>query len=257
MQTFTIRDLRDRTGDLVRDAEAGKLSIVTKHGQPVFVAVPFDEDLVQEGVRTALAIKLFESDVVYLRQGAKMYAMRFGEEPPQRRSVEQLRGIEGARVREMYKRFAVKYGVQWRARNYDVDAWDASDLPNRCLSAATASLYGVTEAAVLAAGYAPAVGFIHTGKPLSFVYDVADVFKFETVVPVAFQVAAKKVGNPEREVRLKCRDVFRQTRLLERIIPTIEEMLAAGEIAPPEAAPEQVGPSIPEPKPLGDAGHRG
>lgn len=86
MQTFTIRDLRDRTGDLVRDAEAGKLSIVTKHGQPVFVAVPFDEDLVQEGVRTALAIKLFESDVVSLRQGAKMYAMRFGEDEPPRRA---------------------------------------------------------------------------------------------------------------------------------------------------------------------------
>jgi prevent-host-death family protein len=79
MQTFTIRDLRDRTGDLVRDAEAGKLSIVTKHGQPVFVAVPFDEDLVQEGVRTALAIKLFESDVVSLRQGAKMAGMTLGE----------------------------------------------------------------------------------------------------------------------------------------------------------------------------------
>jgi len=187
----------------------------------------------------------------------KMYAMRFGEEPPQRRSVEQLRGIEGARVKEMYKRLAAKYGVEWRARNYDVAEWDAGDLPNRCLSSATASLYGVTEAAVLAAGYAPAVGFIHTGKPLSFVYDVADVFKFETVVPVAFQVAAKCIANPEREVRLRCRDIFRETRLLERIIPSIEEMLSAGGIAPPEASPEQVGPAIPEPKPLGDAGHRG
>lgn len=201
--------------------------------------------------------RLALDDDLRLKVVRRMYAMRFGEEPPQRRSVEQLRGIEGARVREMYKRLAAKYGVEWRARNYDVDSWDAGDLPNRCLSAATASLYGVTEAAVLAAGYAPAVGFIHTGKPLSFVYDVADVFKFETVVPVAFQVAAKKAGNPEREVRLKCRDIFRQTRLLERIIPSIEEMLAAGEIAPPEAAPEQVGPAIPEPKPLGDAGHRG
>lgn len=201
--------------------------------------------------------RLALDDDLRLKVVRRMYAMRFGEEPPQRRSVEQLRGIEGARVREMYKRLAAKYGVEWRARNYDVDSWDAGDLPNRCLSSATASLYGVTEAAVLAAGYAPAVGFIHTGKPLSFVYDVADVFKFETVVPVAFQVAAKKVGNPEREVRLRCRDIFRQTRLLERIIPSIEEMLAAGEISPPEPAPEQVGPAIPEPKALGDAGHRG
>lgn len=201
--------------------------------------------------------RLALDDDLRLKVVRKMYALRFGEEPPQRRSVEQLRGIEGARVREMYKRLATKYGIDWRARNYDVGEWDAADLPNRCLSAATASLYGVTEAAVLAAGYAPAVGFIHTGKPLSFVYDVADVFKFETVVPMAFSVAAKQPSNPEREVRLRCRDIFRETRLLERIIPSIEDMLAAGGVAPPEAAPEQVGPAIPEPKPLGDAGHRG
>ncbi len=79
MQTFTIRDLRDRTGELVRDAEAGKLSIVTKHGQPVFVAVPFDEALLQEGVRVSLAIRLFGDDAVSLRQGAKLAGMTLSE----------------------------------------------------------------------------------------------------------------------------------------------------------------------------------
>ena len=79
MQTFTIRDLRDRTGELVRDAEAGKLSIVTKHGQPVFVAVPFDEALLQEGVRVSLAVRLFDDDAVSLRQGAKLAGMTMSE----------------------------------------------------------------------------------------------------------------------------------------------------------------------------------
>ena len=79
MQTFTIRDLRDRTGDLVRHAEVGKLSVVTKHGQPVFVAVPFDEALVLGGVRVSLAVKLFDDDVVSLRQGAKLAGMALGE----------------------------------------------------------------------------------------------------------------------------------------------------------------------------------
>ena len=186
----------------------------------------------------------------------KMYAMRFGEEPPARRSVDQLRGIEGARVREMYKRIAQKCGVEWKARNYDTQDWDAGDLPNRCLSAATSCLYGVAEASVLAAGYAPAIGFIHTGKPLSFVYDVADIYKFETVVPVAFRIAARGVRSPEREVRLACRDVFRQSRLLERIIPGIEEMLNAGGIVPPEPSEDAVLPAIPNPESIGDAGHR-
>lgn len=186
----------------------------------------------------------------------KMYSMRFGEDPPARRSVEQLRGIEGARVREMYKRIGKKFGVEWKSRNYDTQEWDRGDLPNRCLSAATSCLYGVTEAAVLAAGYAPAVGFIHTGKPLSFVYDVADIFKFDTVVPVAFKVAAKTPHNPEQLVRLGCRDVFRETNLLGRIIPGIEEMLAAGEIEPPSTPEDAVPPAIPNPEGIGDAGHR-
>lgn len=187
----------------------------------------------------------------------KMYAMRFGEAPPERRSVEQLRGIEGVRVRRTYQLLARQFGIEWTGRNYDADEWDASDLPNRCLSAATACLYGVTEAAVLAAGYAPAVGFVHTGKPLSFIYDIADIYKFETVVPVAFKVAAAKpAGNPEREVRLRCRDIFRQTRLLDRIIPDIEEILAAGEVPRPTAPEDAVGPALPNAEAIGDAGHR-
>lgn len=200
--------------------------------------------------------KLALDDELRLKVVRKMYALRFGEEPPQRRSVDQLRGIEGARVRETYKRLAAQCGVEWKARNYDTSEWDKSDLPNRCLSAATSCLYGVTEAAVLAAGYAPAIGFIHTGKPLSFVYDVADVYKFETVVPLAFRIAARNPVNPEQQVRLACRDSFRETKLLERIIPGIEDILAAGEIPRPKAFEEQVLPVIPNEENIGDAGHR-
>lgn len=200
--------------------------------------------------------RLALDDNLRLKVVRKMYALRFGDEPPQRRSIEQLRGIEGVRVRETYKRIAAKYGVDWKVRNYDTQDWDKGDLPNRCLSAATACLYGVTEAAVLAAGYAPAIGFIHTGKPLSFVYDVADVYKFDTVVPLAFRIAARKTPNPEQQVRIACRDVFRESHLLERIIPGIENMLAAGEIVPPEPFDDQVGPAIPNPESIGDAGHR-
>jgi CRISP-associated protein Cas1 len=201
--------------------------------------------------------KLALDDELRLKVVRQMYALRFGEDAPQRRSVEQLRGIEGARVRRTYQLLARQYGVDWKARNYDRGEWDAADLPNRCLSAATACLYGVTEAAVLAAGYAPAVGFIHTGKPLSFVYDIADLYKFDTVVPVAFRIAGSNPAGPvERAVRLACRDRFRQTKLLEKIIPDIERVLAAGEIEPPDASTESVAPAIPNAEGVGDAGHR-
>lgn len=201
--------------------------------------------------------KLALDEGLRLKVVRKMYALRFGEEPPAHRSVDQLRGIEGARVRRTYQLLARQYKVEWKGRDYDAEDWDSADIANRCLSAATACLYGVTEAAVLAAGYAPAVGFIHTGKPLSFVYDIADVYKFETVVPIAFKVAgAHTGGNFERAVRLGCRDVFRQTKLLDRIIPDIEDILAAGEISPPSPAADAVDPVLPHPQGTGDAGHR-
>ncbi|GAB3338204.1 type I-E CRISPR-associated endonuclease Cas1e [Chromohalobacter beijerinckii] len=186
----------------------------------------------------------------------KMFELRFGEEPPSRRSVDQLRGMEGARVRKTYQLLAKQYGVKWHGRRYDPTQWDASDVANQCLSAATACLYGITEAAILAAGYAPAIGFLHTGKPLSFVYDIADIVKFETVVPAAFRVAARNPPMPEREVRIACRDAFKQTRLLQRLIPMVEDVLAAGEIEPPPPPPDAVPPAIPEPESVGDAGHR-
>lgn len=201
--------------------------------------------------------KLALDDNARLKVVRKMYEMRFKERPPERRSVEQLRGIEGVRVRKMYALLAKQYGVNWKSRNYDHTTWESGDIPNRCLSSATACLYGICEAAILAAGYAPAVGFIHTGKPQSFVYDIADIFKFETVVPVAFRLAAKKPYDPERQVRIACRDIFRQSKLLKRIIPTIEEVLTAGAMKLPTAHEESVSPAIPNKEGIGDAGHRG
>lgn len=200
--------------------------------------------------------KLALDDDLRLKVVRKMYAMRFQEEPPAKRSIQQLRGIEGVRVRKLYELFAKRYGVEWKHRNYNHEEWGSGDIPNRCLSSATACLYGITEAAVLAAGYAPAIGFIHTGKPLSFVYDIADVFKFETVLPVAFKIASEKPANPEQAVRHACREIFRSTKLLSRIIPGIEEILAAGGIPLPEDPEYSVGPAIPNKESLGDDGHR-
>jgi CRISPR-associated protein Cas1 len=200
-------------------------------------------------------------DSARLKVVRAMYRLRFGAEPPARRSVDQLRGMEGARVREMYKQLARLHRVKWDARRYDPQEWDLADVPNRCLSAGTACLYGLCEAAILAAGYAPAIGFLHRGKPLSFVYDIADVFKFETVVPAAFSIAARvqkgQQGAPiERQVRLACRDAFRRTSLLDRIIPTIGDLLAASGLTPPPEAPEGQPPALPTPV-SGDEGHRG
>lgn len=211
--------------------------------------------------------RLALDDDARLRVVRKMYALRFGEEPPAKRSVDQLRGIEGARVRETYRLLAQRHGLAWSGRRYDPHEWDAADIVNRCLSAATACLYGLSEAAILAAGYAPAIGFLHTGKAQSFAYDLADIFKFETVVPEAFTVAAAaekgkpldgaRVIDPVATVRRRCRDAFRRTNLLARLIPTIEEILIAGGLPMPEVPEEAQPVAFEDPQGLSDAGHRG
>ncbi|MCT4533710.1 type I-E CRISPR-associated endonuclease Cas1e [Halodesulfovibrio sp.] len=199
--------------------------------------------------------KLALDESARLKIVRKMFAFRFNEEAPQKRSVEQLRRLEGARVRALYKVLSQQYGVKWYGRNYDHTEWESGDIPNRCLSSATSCLYGVCEAAILAAGYAPAIGFVHTGKPQSFVYDIADLYKFETVVPAAFKIAAQKPDNPEQAVRHACRDMFRKTKLLKKIIPDIEDILAAGEksITKDQGV---VAPAIVNEKGIGDDGHR-
>lgn len=186
----------------------------------------------------------------------RMFEIRFGEPAPLKRSVRQLQGIEGARVREMYKQFAKRYRVEWKGRRYDPKDWGKGDVANRCLSAATSCLYGVTEAAILAAGYAPAIGFIHTGKPRSFVYDIADLFKFETVVPLAFEIASKHPSDPAGQVRRACRDSFRKSRVLDKLIPTIEDVLKAGGLEMPKPGADQIGPAIANAEKTGDDGHR-
>lgn len=217
--------------------------------------------------RLLLQARLALDDEARLRVVRKMYTLRFNEDAPARRSVDQLRGIEGARVRETYRLLAQRHGVKWEGRKYDPTEWSSADVVNRCLSAATSALYGVTEAAVLAAGYAPAIGFLHSGKPQSFVYDIADILKFETVVPEAFRVAAAvqqgkpldghPVVDPVAEVRRRCRDAFRRADVLGRLIPLIEDVLSAGGLPLPEASSEAMPVAFEGPQEMGDAGHRG
>jgi CRISPR-associated protein Cas1 len=154
-----------------------------------------------------------------------MYRMRFQEKLPADLTVQQLRGMEGIRVREAYARASRESGVPWSGRSYDRKDWRSTDPVNRALSAANSCLYGVCHAAILSVGYSPALGFIHTGKQLSFVYDIADLYKVELTIPLAFRTAAENPQDLERHVRLQCRDVFRESRLIQRIIPDIRRAL--------------------------------
>ncbi|MBW1988643.1 MAG: type I-E CRISPR-associated endonuclease Cas1 [Deltaproteobacteria bacterium] len=175
--------------------------------------------------RLLFQARLYADESQRLEVARRMFSKRFAVPPDA--TLQQMRGMEGSRVRREYKELADTFGVEWKGRNYDQGNWDWADPVNRALSAANALLYGMCHAAILSAGYSAAIGFIHTGKMLSFVYDVADFYKTELTVPVAFEVVSEGVSDLERRVRKKCRTAFFHARLSQRILPDIAEVLNA------------------------------
>jgi CRISPR-associated protein Cas1 len=180
-----------------------------------------------------------------IRVVLEMYRMRFEEDLDPSFSLEEIRGYEGVRVRKAYAAASSQYGVAWNGRNYDRGSWTKADPVNRALSAANALLNGVCHAAIVSGGYSPALGFVHTGKQLSFVYDIADLYKVDLTVPLAFQAAAEDPYRVERKVRMACREKFRETKLLERILTDIDHLMGVSqEIEEFEADSD---PAMPEP----------
>lgn len=157
----------------------------------------------------------------------RMYRKRFSGGLDPHLSLQQIRGMEGIRVREAYAAASKSTGVAWSGRNYQRGNWNAADPVNRALSAGNACLYGLVQAALISAGYSTALGFIHTGKQLSFVYDIADLYKADLIIPTAFDVVAWNPSSVEREMRMACRRKFQESRLMQRILPDVVDVLDA------------------------------
>jgi len=169
--------------------------------------------------------KLWADPNMRMRVVRNLYQLRFAEILQPELTLQQIRGMEGARVRDSYARAARASGVAWTGRNYQRTNWNDSDPINRALSAANSCLYGICHAAIISTGFSPALGFIHTGKMLSFVYDVADLYKTEICTPIAFRATAEGSGNLERRIRTALREEIKSVRLLERIVEDIEKVL--------------------------------
>lgn len=176
-----------------------------------------------------------------------MYQYRFPEPLETDLTLEQIRGMEGSRVRSAYYQTSRQYGIPWHGRSYDRGSWNNSDPINRALSAAHALLNGLCHTAIVSGGYSPALGFIHTGKQLSFVYDIADLYKAEITIPLAFKTAAESTEKVEGRVRAACREKFREANLLERILPDIDKLLQIEEEMTIEGEDYDSDPALPGP----------
>ena len=169
----------------------------------------------------------------HLNVAVRMYQIRFPHTKTDGMTLQQLRGMEGIRVRKAYELASRITGMKWQKRTYKSGDWQAADAINRALSEANAMLYGLCHAAIVSLGYSPGLGFVHTGKQLSFVYDIADLYKVKTTIPAAFaavKAAPKPTDDLSKAVRLQCRTHFANTKLLSRIPRDIAWLLKDSEV---------------------------
>lgn len=159
----------------------------------------------------------------------RMYMMRFPDEDVSGLTLQQLRGREGSRIRKVYREASKQWDVPWNGREYDPDEFTASDKVNQALSAGHACLYGLAHAVICAMGCSPALGFVHVGHECSFVYDIADLYKADITIPIAFEIAAQETEDLSRAVRHRVRDEMTERHLLEQMVRDIKSLLAPDE----------------------------
>lgn len=166
--------------------------------------------------------KLVSNQRSHVNVARKMYQMRFPNEDVSGLTIQQLRGREGSRIRKVYKEAAEKWNIPWNRREYNPDSFEDGSPVNQALSAGHVCLYGLAHAVIVAMGCSPGLGFVHVGHEKSFVYDIADLYKAETTIPLAFEVASQEdIEDIPGAMRRKTRNILYREHILERMVKDI------------------------------------
>lgn len=201
------------------------LAAVGEGGVKLYTAPPMGQG--RSDVARAHA-RLWADEEARLRVARRMYAIRFGEVLPHR-DINVLRGMEGGRLRETYRLLAQKYGLDWKGRRYDRAHPESSDVPNQAVNHAATFVEAAADIAVAAVGALPPLGFIHEESSNAFTLDIADLWRAQVTLPLAFSVAARVTRDPtlvlEREVRYEAARWFRRKKLIPAMIEQIKELL--------------------------------
>ncbi len=193
------------------------LAAVGEDGVRFYTAPPLIPD--RSGLARRQA-RLWADDGQRVAIARRMYAWRFGEVLPHR-SLDVLRGIEGARMKESYRLLALQIGVNWRGRNYDRARLQAADEPNKALNHASSAVEGAAAIAVAATGTIPQLGFIHEDPGQSFVLDIADLYRDSVTIPCAFRAAKRIVEQPGENIERVTRRLTGRALAREQVIPAM------------------------------------
>ena len=135
-----------------------------------------------------------------LEVARRMFAFRFPDADLLGKSLKEMMGMEGHRVRAIYQKKAEEYGVGWKGRKFTPGKFELGDVTNQILTACNAALYGILCSVVHSLGYSPHIGFIHSGSPLPFIYDLADLYKENLCIDLAFHLTREMAGFYKRDI---------------------------------------------------------
>ena len=197
------------------------LAAVGEDGVRLYTAPPLIPD------RSGLARRqaaLWADDAKRIAVARRMYAWRLGVVLPHR-SLDVLRGIEGARMKESYRLHAERARIEWRGRRYDRADPGAADLPNQALNHASSAVEGAAAIAVAATATIPQLGFIHEDPGQSFVLDIADLHRDSITIPCAFRAAKRVAERPDENIERLTRRLTGETLAREHVIPAMIERI--------------------------------
>jgi CRISPR-associated protein Cas1 len=155
----------------------------------------------------------------------QMFLRRFPSLDVSNKTIQQLRGMEGERIRTLYSEMGQRYGVTWKGRNYNPDNWHLADNLNRGVSSANACLYALCCSIICSMGFLTQLGFIHSSGTLPFVFDIADMYKPETTLPAAFAAIAANPQAEEDEIIAVLKTRIEESNLINRIPKDIKELM--------------------------------
>ncbi len=170
-------------------------------------------------------VKLYSSQKARAAVARKMFLLRFPESDVDGKTIKELRGMEGRRIKNLYAQMGYKYGVTWKGRNYDANNWNLSDNINKAVSAANACFYALCTSIICSMGFLPQLGFIHVAGTLPFVYDIADIYKPVTTLEAAFKTISIKQNADTKEVITLLKKILEEKRLLYQIPKDINDLM--------------------------------
>jgi CRISPR-associated protein Cas1 len=198
------------------------LAVTGMDGVRLYASMPFGPDASK---RARNQVKAWSDPQHKTLIARRMYAWRLGEIVPNA-DLDVLRGIEGSRVRESYKRIAQEFHIEWKSRKYDRSHPDQDDPVNACINHASTAVKSAAQVAVAITGTIPQLGFIHEDSGISFALDIADLVRDEVTLPIAFAAVKDRRPNEtwDRAVRRHSSVVFKRKTVVARMIDRIKEL---------------------------------